>query len=573
MYEMSRRLSSRKRGPKLRKLTRSEELGLGSFVKENMRECVSALGLASTSTFSSQEEVVLKLREVMGLNALSVEELLTRFMSKDSLRRYCEKILNKSGKGTSPVLASRISREWAKASFDPNKIVVKEKSSIVKRKNKKEQKKLCEEREKALETPFEDDGTKLTIRFRGRDVSSRTIQVPSQAPLKYLKAMIPKEIEQTKLGQIDLLSGFPPRSLSLKTTSKNAPISSFLRTNELITITSLSSSSASNRSTKKRTTPEKRKRATTNTTTSSASKIVQSSKPKRRRVTNANSEDGVTLLKKLSQNKMKSHLETIRANKRLRAAFGKQWKITENQDVRRVDGQVSEMIVHFKFGQRKWEKEKVTRMKEDELRAVIRHVLSNLGDAKEQLRLSNLAQVSPRVFWNLCVWDLNNPAPSLSAVASLEYSLSRLLPDEDWSFLKSRKRKLSTKAKQNQKSVSEKEMRKAAKLIADVAASNKKKKEEYEIVWSKQGPHIGVRVRRFFSHGPSDGTVVMYSKPRMKDDVALWRICHDDGDEEDLEEHELRLAIDVMTKWKSSGHPYVHFFIFLSSICIRTCML
>ena len=79
-------------------------------------------------------------------------------------------------------------------------------------------------------------------------------------------------------------------------------------------------------------------------------------------------------------------------------------------------------------------------------------------------------------------------------------------------------------------------------------------------MWSKQGPHIGVRVRRFFSHGPSDGTVVMYSKPRMKDDVALWRICHDDGDEEDLEEHELRLAIDVMTKWKSSGHPYVHFF-------------
>ena len=51
---------------------------------------------------------------------------------------------------------------------------------------------------------------------------------------------------------------------------------------------------------------------------------------------------------------------------------GKQWKITENENVRRVqDGQFSEMIVHFKFGQRKWEKEKVTKMKDDELRAVI----------------------------------------------------------------------------------------------------------------------------------------------------------------------------------------------------------
>ena len=140
-------------------------------------------------------------------------------------------------------------------------------------------------------------------------------------------------------------------------------------------------------------------------------------------------------------------------------------------------------------------------MKDDELRAVIRHVLLNLGDdAKEQLRLANLAQVSPRVFWNLCIWDQNNPAPSLSAVASLEYSLSRLLPDEDWSFLKFRKRKLSAKAEQNQKrDVSEKEMRNAANLIADVASS---KEEEEKIVWSKQGPHIGTRVRRYFSQGP-----------------------------------------------------------------------
>ena len=78
-------------------------------------------------------------------------------------------------------------------------------------------------------------------------MSAKTIQVPSQAPLKYLVALIAKETKSR--GPIDLLSGFPPRSLSLKVTSEKAPISNFLRTNEMITIASKASSSSSKKKT------------------------------------------------------------------------------------------------------------------------------------------------------------------------------------------------------------------------------------------------------------------------------------------------------------------------------------
>jgi hypothetical protein len=49
--------------------------------------------------------------------------------------------------------------------------------------------------------------------------------------------------------------------------------------------------------------------------------------------------------------------------------------------------------------------------------------------------------------------------------------------------------------------------------------------------------YIGQQVRRFFSgHGRSDGAVVGYLPPEKNDGLAMWRIEHGDGDEEDLEE-------------------------------------
>jgi hypothetical protein len=67
---MSRRFSNRKRQAKLGRLRSSEELGLLSFVNENMKECTDAMNLRYDT--SSRETVVMKLREVMGLSDLSV---------------------------------------------------------------------------------------------------------------------------------------------------------------------------------------------------------------------------------------------------------------------------------------------------------------------------------------------------------------------------------------------------------------------------------------------------------------------------------------------------------------------
>ena len=84
---------------------------------------------------SDTDVLVIKLREVMGLSDLSVEELLARFMSRESLSRYCVSVLGKSGKGTTPVLAGRIQREWRKPSFDPHKTTTTLKT--IKKKTKK----------------------------------------------------------------------------------------------------------------------------------------------------------------------------------------------------------------------------------------------------------------------------------------------------------------------------------------------------------------------------------------------------------------------------------------------------
>ena len=79
-----------------------------------------------------------------------------------------------------------------------------------------------------------------------------------------------------------------------------------------------------------------------------------------------------------------------------------------------------------------------------------------------------------------------------------------------------------------------------------------------------QGPHIGRRVRLSFSanqftgrDGVVDGTVVAYSPaPPGSDDPALWRVRHDDGDSEELELEELRVALQSYERWQVvAPHP------------------
>jgi len=57
---------------------------------------------------------------------------------------------------------------------------------------------------------------------------------------------------------------------------------------------------------------------------------------------------------------------------------------------------------------------------------------------------------------------------------------------------------------------------------------------------------VGRRVRRFFGNTPVDGQVTAYMPPGYgEDEPALWHLVHDDGDEEDLEERDVRDAMAI----------------------------
>jgi hypothetical protein len=78
--------------------------------------------------------------------------------------------------------------------------------------------------------------------------------------------------------------------------------------------------------------------------------------------------------------------------------------------------------------------------------------------------------------------------------------------------------------------------------------SNRVRAQNTGISWRESGHRwLGRRVRRFFdgadgADDPIDGTLVLWVDAEG-DDAALWHMAHDDGDEEDLEEHEVRAAL------------------------------
>ena len=83
----------------------------------------------------------------------------------------------------------------------------------------------------------------------------------------------------------------------------------------------------------------------------------------------------------------------------------------------------------------------------------------------------------------------------------------------------------------------------------DVRPASKKKLDpqlaDAQQQMQSSGPHVGSRVRRHFPDDGVFGGVVTGYLPAEGEDSALWRVRHDDGDEEDLDEAEVRVAIDM----------------------------
>eukprot|EP00939_MAST-03C_sp_MAST-3C-sp1_P001516 g1516.t1 len=71
-------------------------------------------------------------------------------------------------------------------------------------------------------------------------------------------------------------------------------------------------------------------------------------------------------------------------------------------------------------------------------------------------------------------------------------------------------------------------------------------RHELEAAMLAQGKYVGMRVRRIFDGKPVDGIVTSYAHPkRGSGDCPLWHVRHDDDDEEDLERSEVNEAVEL----------------------------
>uniref|UniRef100_A0A7S0G255 ubiquitinyl hydrolase 1 n=1 Tax=Rhodosorus marinus TaxID=101924 RepID=A0A7S0G255_9RHOD len=96
----------------------------------------------------------------------------------------------------------------------------------------------------------------------------------------------------------------------------------------------------------------------------------------------------------------------------------------------------SSFTVIFKAEGKSWMEESYPRYPPDVLQQLIPLIHSD-EESRENLRSFNMSVVSPRVFWNVAV----------QYEGQVEAALKKICPALDWSFLSTRKRTLSEKAK------------------------------------------------------------------------------------------------------------------------------
>jgi hypothetical protein len=113
---MSSRRSPRARQTKVASVPDNVQRGLSSLVEGNENLLRSMLEIDGDG--DGKVDLVMKLLEVMGVNALTVESMLARFFPQETLAAYCtSRLVGKSGNGGAPILAARIAAEWNKTSF------------------------------------------------------------------------------------------------------------------------------------------------------------------------------------------------------------------------------------------------------------------------------------------------------------------------------------------------------------------------------------------------------------------------------------------------------------------------
>ena len=103
-------MSRRQRTVTAASVSPSVERGLASLAEGN------EAALRSMLSVGEDADLTQKMRECMGVNKISAEQLLASYFDASLLAAYCRR-LGKSDKGGAATLAERVAREWAKPSF------------------------------------------------------------------------------------------------------------------------------------------------------------------------------------------------------------------------------------------------------------------------------------------------------------------------------------------------------------------------------------------------------------------------------------------------------------------------
>eukprot|EP00617_Octactis_speculum_P025410 CAMPEP_0185756416 /NCGR_PEP_ID=MMETSP1174-20130828/14851_1 /TAXON_ID=35687 /ORGANISM="Dictyocha speculum, Strain CCMP1381" /LENGTH=476 /DNA_ID=CAMNT_0028435377 /DNA_START=614 /DNA_END=2041 /DNA_ORIENTATION=+ len=139
--------------------------------------------------------------------------------------------------------------------------------------------------------------------------------------------------------------------------------------------------------------------------------------------------------------------QVSQAQARVAAALGGKYVVRESSTVRRCDGSCATVDVEYPKGggQRSFYVDQgIDALTLEEVKAAVLEIASSSDDStREMLRAANMALCSPRVFWALA---------QLDGGGDVEVAMQALVPNSvDWSFLKSRVRKASEKAMENER--------------------------------------------------------------------------------------------------------------------------
>jgi hypothetical protein len=128
----------------------------------------------------------------------------------------------------------------------------------------------------------------------------------------------------------------------------------------------------------------------------------------------------------------------------------------------------------------------------------------------------------------------------------------------EWAFFKSKEQVMALLKSLDDRGVRERALKRAfeerlpallEELVEDTPDSD---------AWRTDGDFVGKRVRRIFPHGHADGVVTRWIPADEKEgDPPFWHVVHEDGDQEDLERHELDEAMANFEQ-QVAGKPHEH---------------